>query len=100
MKPRDYEEKRLFRRIALEMPVKYASTSTPDQFSTATGHDLSAGGMAIICSEQLTAGSEIFLIIDSDSENYPPLRATAEVRRVVATGHDRYVTSVTFRKLG
>lgn len=99
MSPKDYEEKRLFRRIPLEMPVKYAPTSTPDQLSPATGRDLSAGGMALICSERLAVGSEILLIIDSDSESYPPLTATAEVRRVLATSNELYATSVIFHKL-
>lgn len=99
MTPQDYEEKRTFRRLALEMPIKYALTSKPDSYRPAKGNDLSASGMALICEEALTPGTTITLLIDSDSPEYPALKTEAQVHRVTPTDNDTYLVSVIFRQV-
>lgn len=96
MTTQDYEEKRTFRRLTLEMPVRYALASAPDTFRHAMGRDLSAGGMSLLCDQALTPGTEIKLVIDSDSPSYPALEAEAEVHRVVRDGTGDYLVSVIF----
>lgn len=99
MSSKDYEEKRLFRRLNLEMPLKYALISSPDEFRQAMGNDLSAGGMALHCKQALKPGTEIRLVIDSDSSNYPALEARATVHRVVQNEVDNYLVSVIFHQV-
>lgn len=99
MSSKDYEEKRSFRRLDLEMPVKYALVSSPDEYRQAEGSDLSAGGMALHCKQALKPGTEIKLVIDSDSSNYPALEARAVVQRVVQNEADDYLVSVIFHQV-
>lgn len=99
MSSKDYEEKRLFRRLDFDMPVKYALVSSPDEFRQAMGSDLSAGGMALHCKQALKAGTTIKLVIDSDSSSYPAMEARAEVHRVVENVADGYLVSVIFHQV-
>ena len=76
----DYEEKRNFRRMALDCPIAYRS---PDSATPSYGsvRDLSATGLSFSADQPQTPGAPLEIHIEPGSARIRPLRALIEVIR-------------------
>tara|TARA_B110001454_G_scaffold27921_1_gene27275 strand:- start:8814 stop:9149 length:336 start_codon:yes stop_codon:yes gene_type:complete len=77
---KDYSEKRDFIRMQVSTNCKIQYKS--NEFE-ANCLDLSSKGALIECSEAIEINSQITLVINSGSEDIPPLHAQATVLRIV-----------------
>jgi hypothetical protein len=77
---KDYSEKRDFIRMQVSTNCKVQYKN--NEF-VATCLDLSSKGALIECAEAIEVNSQITLIINSGSEDIPPLHAQATILRIV-----------------
>ena len=76
-----YDEKRAFLRIPVECELTLEAAQDGRRF-TATGRNLSAGGVLFHTGELLQTGDRLEMHIDSRQPLFPDLDATIEVTRV------------------
>jgi hypothetical protein len=76
-----YDEKRAFLRIPVECELTLETAQDGRRF-TATGRNLSAGGVLFHTGELLQTGDRLEMHIDSRQPLFPDLDATIEVTRV------------------
>lgn len=95
---RDYQEKRGFRRMALEeCPATYRIASSGEQ-GAGVVRDLSGGGMRLHCDRPLAPGTRLLVTVAPERSTIPPLEAEAEVVRIseVPGGYEIGLTVITF----
>ena len=78
---RPYDEKRDFHRIPIQCALTLKNAASGKSF-TATGKDLSAGGVLFYTSEILQAGDFLELHMEASQALFSVLDATIEVLRV------------------
>lgn len=81
MQPRDYEEKRDFKRMLLDHPVQCTDVATGKRF-TGLARDLSGTGLCLELTRECAPGALLEVRIEPGKAVVPPLHAVVEVVRV------------------
>lgn len=99
MTTHNYDEKRGFFRMQIETPVMFKLKGQTDITHHGLSHDLSATGLLMSSDFAPQHSDELEIIIDSQSEHFPPFTAEGKVLRVDAdpTEPSRYQISVELR---
>ena len=75
------EEKRSFRRMAVDCPLTFVIVGEPGRHSGQV-EDLSAGGVAFVCESGPAEGAELEVEVSPANALTPPMRARVTVMRV------------------
>ncbi len=89
-----YDEKRNFVRMNIETQITYKVKGSDGQSYTGTSENLSATGLSMDTSHELTAGDEIELIMNPNGDRLPPFVAEGVVLRVDRRDDNKFHASV------
>ena len=81
MAPREYDEKRDFRRMVLDCPVSYHDPATGEG-GTGVLRNLSGSGLLMTCEREIPTGTRLHINVTPERSLVPPLDAEVEVVRV------------------
>ncbi|MCX4186792.1 PilZ domain-containing protein [Methylophaga sp. OBS4] len=100
MTSHDYEEKRSFVRMQIETQVTYSIKGENGITHHGISHDLSATGLLMSSDYAPAEGNELQVIMNTESERFPPFVAIGTVLRVEQDElrPDRYQISVALKQ--
>lgn len=96
MSMKDYSEKRDFYRMQVNSEIHI--TDSQGSSFTALCKDLSGTGMQLYLSEALEEGAEIYTLMPSTSEQFPPFETISTVLRCTPDG-DGYLLGTSITKV-
>jgi len=94
----DYDEKRDFVRMNIDTQITYKIKGGDGQSYTGISENLSATGLSMDTSYQLSKGDEIELIMNPSGDKLPPFVAEGTVLRIEEKSTDKFHASISLTK--